>query len=258
MRRDRDARLDATYELDARWRITGGPRPRTDAPIQSRWRARRLPPDHGRGRRALRAAHGQQPGLSAARGGRQLPSNRSIPSAGFYDNRYSQTDNELRADWAIGRDSQAQFRLGYRNRSHPNYPQRDFAGITGGATLNWNFSPKTALTAGWTRELGSLRDGGLQLLADRPTLGRPGLADRAQTTLRSQLALRRARLPWHARRGRDAAAPRLDPRRQPVADWQPTSYLSLSAALQSARRTSSLAGFDFSSHSINLSAQFTY
>ena len=41
-------------------------------------------------------------------------------------------------------------------------------------------------------------------------------------------------------------------------DWQPYNFMSVSASLQNARRTSSLAGFDYSANTVNLSAQFTY
>ena len=41
-------------------------------------------------------------------------------------------------------------------------------------------------------------------------------------------------------------------------DWQPYTFLSLSASLQNARRTSSVPGLDYSSNMVNLSAQFTY
>ena len=41
-------------------------------------------------------------------------------------------------------------------------------------------------------------------------------------------------------------------------DWQPVTALLFSAALQNARRSSNQIGFDHSSNSINVSAQFTY
>ena len=40
--------------------------------------------------------------------------------------------------------------------------------------------------------------------------------------------------------------------------WQPTTYLLVDASLQNARRVSNQPGFDYTSNTINLTAQFTY
>jgi hypothetical protein len=41
-------------------------------------------------------------------------------------------------------------------------------------------------------------------------------------------------------------------------NWEPYRFVLLSASLQSARRSSTAAGLDYNSNTINLNAQFTY
>ena len=41
-------------------------------------------------------------------------------------------------------------------------------------------------------------------------------------------------------------------------NWEPYRFLLLSASLQNARRSSSAAGLDYNSNTVNINAQFTY
>lgn len=258
IRRDHDTRLDATYELDARWRVSGGlsETGRTNS-VQANGVADYRQTTGDVGLRYV-VPSGSSIGYTLRSSDGSYTSNRTIPSVGLYDNQYSQTDNELRADWAFSRDSQAQLRLGHRSRSHPNYPQRNFSGMTGGASLNWTLSPKTALVASWTRDLGSFETGDFNFTqSDRIAL-RPVWQFSPKLNLRGELAFGTRDF-----RGTPTGLVTLQRRDHTrdasvSVDWQPYTFLSLSAALQSARRTSSLAGFDFNSQSINFSAQFTY
>lgn len=81
--------------------------------------------------------------------------NRALSAAGFYDDSFSQIDNELRLHWAVTGNSTANLRLTHINRSHPHFDQRDYNGLNSALDLNWSLTGKTALTAAWTRELAS-------------------------------------------------------------------------------------------------------
>ena len=185
-------------------------------------------------------------------------SNRSLPSAGRYDNRFTQTDNELRANWAISRMTSAEFMLGQRSRSHPNYPQRDFSGSTGSASLRWNYSAKSALVALWTRELGSYETVDFNYSqTDRFSIG-PVWQVSPKATLQLQLA--HAVRDFRGTPFGVVSAQRRDTTNDASLsfNWEPYRFLLLSASLQNARRSSSAAGLDYNSNTVNINAQFTY
>lgn len=253
-----DTRLDFNYDLGANWRVLGG---LTQAALKNSLQTtseadyRRTTLDGG-----LRYVlpSGSSAGYTLRTADGTYTTGRVIPSAGLFDDRFSQTDNELQATWAISRDTTADFRAGYRNRTYPNYPQRNFGGVIGGATLNWSYSPKAGLVAGWTRDISSFETTDFNFSqTDRFSIG-PVWQVGPKAVVRVQLAhgVREFGgtpfgLVTQQRRDvtRDASV---------SVDWQPTTYLSFSASLQNAKRSSSLAGFDFSSNMVNLSAQFTY
>ena len=183
--------------------------------------------------------------------------NRPLPSGGLYDNGFRQTDNDLLLSWAISRDTSATLRAGHRSRTHPNYPQRDFSGLTGGANLSWSFSPKSTVTTGWRRELETFETASSNFAqVDRFTIG-PVWQVSPKATVRLQLE--------HATRDfRGSPGVFVTQRRDTTRDaslsldWQPFNYLALSASLQNSRRSSNIAGLDFASNIVNVSAQFTY
>ena len=250
--------FDATYELDARWRLKAG-LSRTslensqlisgiadynqntiDAGVQY------VMPSGSWARYRIASSNGD------------YTSNRGIPSPGFYDVGFSQTDNELRANWAISRKTSAEFMLGQRNRSYPNYPQRDFSGTTGSANLRWSYSAKSALVAGWTRELGAFETTDFNYSqTDRFSIG-PIWQLGAKTTVQLQLA--------HAIRDFKGtpfgvvSAQRRDTTNDASlsVNWEPYRFLLMSASLQNSRRSSTAAGLDYNSNTVNINAQFTY
>ena len=258
VRADTNTRLDATYELDARWRLSAGlDRSARNNSVQITQEADyRLTGAQAGVRYVL--ASGSAIGYSWQNSTGIYTSNRTIPSPGFFDDRFDQTDNAIVGTWVIGRDSSADFRIGHRNRKYPTYSQRDFDGFTGSATLNWSLSPKSGLRAGWTRELGAFETGNFNFTqTDRFSVG-PVWQLSPKATMRAQLAY--ATRDFRGTPTAVATLSRRDITRDASLslDWQPFSYLTFGAAVQNARRSSSLAGFDYTSNSVNLSAQFTY
>ncbi len=253
-----NTRLDGNYELDANWRLLGG---LTQSALKNSLQITseadyRLTTLDGGVRYVL--ASGSSAGYTLRSSDGTYTTNRVIPSPGFFDDRFTQTDNELLATWAISRDTSADFRAGQRSRSYPNYPQRNFGGFTGAANINWTYSPKAGLAAGWAREINAFETTNTNFSqTDRFSVG-PVWQVSPKAAVRVQLA--------HEVRdfgGSPSGLARLQRRdvtrdASVSMDWQPTKYLSLSASLQNAKRSSSLAGFDYSSNAINVSAQFTY
>lgn len=251
-------RVDGTYELDANWRLlasvgqaalnnllqlTQEPNYRETSADAS---VRYLLPSGSSVGYTLRSSAGS------------YLTNRPIPSPGFYDNGYTQTDNDLLATWAISRDTSADFRAGYRSRKHPHYPQRDFGGMTGAANLNWAITGKSAFVAGWTRELGPYESANSNFTKiDRFSFG-PVWQVSPKATVR--LNLGHELRDFRGSPGFFLATQRRDTNRNTNLSvaWQPFNYLSVNASLQNARRLSNLPGLDYNSNTLNLTAQFTY
>jgi exopolysaccharide biosynthesis operon protein EpsL len=258
VRQESSTGFDATYELDARWRLKGGLSRNALANSQLITGT----PDYDQSTFDAGVQYVLPSGSWAryrfASTDGTYTSNRSIPSAGFYDTQYSQTDNELRANWAISAKTTAEFMLGQRSRSYRHYPQRDFSGATGSATLRWTYSGKSALVAGWTRSLEAYETNDFNYSqTDRFSIG-PIWQISPKSTVQLQLA--------HAVRDFKGtpfgvvSAQRRDTTNDASlsVNWEPYRFVLLSASLQSARRSSTAAGLDYNSNTINLNAQFTY
>jgi exopolysaccharide biosynthesis operon protein EpsL len=258
LRSDTATNFDATYELDARWRLKGA--------LSRSARSNSEPLTGEADYRSLALQAGAQyvlPSGSSA-GYRIRATNgtyttrRTIPSAGFFDTEFTQTDNILNATWAVSRDTQAEFTFGLRSRSHPNYPQRDFNNVIGSATVNWAYSGKTGLTAGWTREAGAFETADFNFSqTDRFSIG-PVWQISPKTTVR--LRLEHAIREFKGAPAGFVTAQRRDTTNDASVsvDWEPYRFLLLSASLQNSRRSSTAPGFGFKSNVLNVNAQFTY
>ena len=258
LRSDTATDFDATYELDARWRLKGG------LSHSSRSNSQQISGESDTRSTTLQVgARYVMPSGSSA--GYQLRSTdgayttrRVIPNAGFNDTDFTQIDNVLSATWAISRETRAEFSLGHRSRSNPNYPQRDFNDFLGSARLNWTLSGKTGVIAGWAREVGGFETADFNFTqTDRFSVG-PVWQISPKATVRAQFE--------HAIRDYKgtptgfATARRRDTTNDLSlsVDWEPYRFLLLSAGLQNSRRSSSAPGLGFNSNAINFSAQFTY
>ena len=253
-----NTRFDASYELDANWRLLGGltrSALSNSAPLTQEPDNRTTAMDAGV-RYVLASGSSAAYRFSSTDG--NYTTNRPIPSAGLFDNGYTQTDNDVLLTWAISRDTSADFRAGYRSRKHPNYAQRDFSGMTGAANLSWAISAKTAVVAGWTRDLGTYETSISNFtLTDRFSIG-PVWQVSPKATVR--VSLDHETRDYRGTPLGAVAVPRRDNNRNASMsiDWQPVNYLTLNASLQNARRSSNFAGLDYKSNLISLTAQFTY
>ena len=258
LRTNTDTDFDATYELDSRWRLKGA------LEHQARSNSQQISGEADYRQSALQMGVQYVMPSGSLASYRLRSTNgtyttlRVIPNAGFYDTDFTQVDNVLSAIWAIGRDTSAEFSLVHRSRSHLNYPQRDFSGFQGSARLNWTLTGKTAISAGWTRELGTYETTDFNFTqTDRFSIG-PVWQISPKTTVRAQFE--------HAIRDFKGTpfgfvtAQRRDTTNDASisVDWEPYRFLLLSASLQNSRRSSTAPGLGFTSNAINVSAQFTY
>lgn len=184
--------------------------------------------------------------------------NRTLPLTGLSDDGFRQIDHGVNLLWVISGKSQANLSATQVRRTHPHFAQLDFSGLTTSVNLNWNLSGKSALTAGWARELSSYQTSNTSYTqTDRFSVG-PIWQISPKTSLRLRHEV--AQLDFFGSPAGVLATQRSDTTRDTSLsfDWQPHKHLALSAALQNVSRASSLPGFDFDSRIATVSAQFTY
>lgn len=251
------SRFDGEYELDGVWRLLGGVSKASQTNLQPL--AAELDYDLTATEAGVRYAFASGSSftykLKAARGSYL---NRVLASSGLYDDGFRQLDNELRLRWVFSGQGSADLYASHISRSHSHYSARDYAGLNAGANINWSLSGKTSLTAGWTRELASYQTSSSNYSqTDRLAFG-PIWQVSPKTVVRLSWAL--ARRDYLGNPGTALPEQRSDTTRDATlsVDWQPLPYLNLIASLQQARRDSNLAGLDFVSNMVTVSAQLSY
>jgi len=258
LRTDDATDFTATYELDARWRLNGG------LSRTSRSNSEPFTAEADTRNTAVQAGvryvlpSGSSAGYRIRSTDGRYTTRRVIPNAGFFDTDFTQTDNILSATWAVSQATRAEFSVGHRSRSYPNYPQRNFNDFLGSASVNWTYSGKGGVVAAWTRELDTFETANFNFTQiDRFSIG-PVWQISPKTTVRARYE--------HAIRdfkgtptGLVTAQRRDTTNDASISiDWEPYRFLLLSASLQNSRRSSTAPGLGFNSNALNFSAQFTY
>jgi len=264
LRTNTNTRFDGVYELDGVWRVLGGvstskltsiqtdstaPVSGTDAEVNSADMGLRYAFTSGNALTyTARTSHGK------------------YLNNGSFNESFSQRDNELRLHWILTGNTTADISAAHISRTHPD-ARLDYSGLNTGVKLNWNITGKTALAAGWMRELTSDRhDAGADsynynsthVQTNRFSLG-PVWKASAKTVVRLNYEVAQ-RDYQGSPTGLDAATQRSDTLRNTAlaVAWQPYKYVTLGASLQKATRTSNVANLDYGSNMATVSAQFSY
>jgi exopolysaccharide biosynthesis operon protein EpsL len=193
-----------------------------------------------------------------ARGADGKYTNRNAPDfANVLDNKYSQSEHEVRLLWAFTGKSSLESRATFTERRHPNLPQRDYSGLGALVKLDWGITGKTRLQASVSRELASfLLPTSSYTRLDKFTLG--------PSWEISPKLLGRLRYEVSERTFLGPVVPVTQTRVDTIntmyigLDWQPRRWVTVSASLQNDRRNSNLPGLDFVSNTALLAAQLTF
>lgn len=184
--------------------------------------------------------------------------NRVSPLTGLSDDGFHQLDHELKLQWVASGQSVASLSAARISRTHPHHAQLDYSGWSTAASFNWRLTGKTTLIASWTRELSSYQSSNTNYTqTDRFSVSPVWqVSPKAAVRLHHEVAQRN----YLGSPGGVAATQRSDTTRDSRLsfNWQPHQRLTLSAALQGATRTSSLANLDYTSNTATFSAQLTY
>lgn len=250
-------RFDATHELSGPWRVVGG----LSQQRQTNQQALSTEGDYSARAADVGVRYVFASGSSFTYSHKNTSAsylNRTLPSAGLLDDGYDQRDDELRAHWIITGKSTLDANAGHIRRTHPNYPQRNYSGVNANVNLRYSFSGKAALVAGLQRELSSYQSSSANYTqTDRFSLG-PAWQIAPKTVLR--LNLQFAQRDYLGTPTGAVANPRHDTLRDAILalEWKPRNALTISTALQDARRSSNLAGLDYKASLITVTAQYAY
>lgn len=258
LRTDENQRFDGVYEVGSAWRILAGvsQTTRTNSELFSQEGDTRL----NTGEAGLRYDFRSGASLGAVtRSGRGEYFNRAQPlSDALLDNRFDQTETEVRLLWPVTGKASVDLRVARLDRKHAHFGERDFSGPVGKLLVGWRITDKTSLSASLGRELGSYQSVSSSYIStDRFTLT-PSWQISAKTALRGRYDYARRDF-----RGAVSASPqsdRFDTVHSSVLtlEWKPWRDLALNATLQNDRRTSNLPGYDYDSTMAGVSAQFTF
>lgn len=182
---------------------------------------------------------------------------RSPDPVSLLDSGFDQHEAETRIIWHASAHSLFNGRLGYLERKHDNFSQRDFSGAVGQLDYTWLPTAKTQVLFSLVRDLASYQEAAhsyyvLDGFAISPTWQ---LSDK--TTLRARLDLNRRE--FH---GAVASVSTMREDRNRLlsfgADWRASRNVLVTASLQREHRTSNLTGLDYSATVASLSAQIAF
>lgn len=250
-------RFDGAYELDGAWAVLGG----VEQSAQTNQEALVAEGDYKANSAdvGLRYTFASGSALTyTLKNTSGTYVNRAMSPGNLLDDGYNQLDNELKLHWLISGKSTADLTTAYINRTHPHFGERDYSGFTAGAKINWSMTAKTALSAGWLRELASYQTGSANYsqtdsFSIEPTWQ---MSPKTIVSLRYQVAQRDYKGTPTA-----VSAPQRSETLTDTTlsfDWQPYRYLSLSTSLGKAKRTANLPGLDYDSNMVNFSAKFSF
>lgn len=173
------------------------------------------------------------------------------------DTGFEQNETEAQLNWKLTGKSTIDARLGYVDRNHDHFSQRDYDGMVGKFEYQWAPTGKLQLNASLARNLFSFQeDTNSYYIADTLSIG-PVWKVTAKSTLK-------AHYDYSERDYRGAIVPVASLRQDKVqsfvlgADWQATRDILFSGTLQHDIRNSNVNNFDFSANIIDITAQLLF
>ncbi len=250
-----NTRLDGEYELDGVWRVLGGisrASQTNEAPVVAGDDTRTTTGNGGL--RYLFASGSSISYIYSIAGGRYTKRELSP----LLDDRFKQQNHELRLNWLFSGKSTADLSAAYLDRSHPNVPERDFSGLVTRASLLWNWTDKTSLVAGFSRELAAYQTNDSNYTQTHRMSVGPLWKITPKVTLRLRHEF--THIDYRGQPSILPASQRTDRTNDSFAslDWQPMRSVLLSSSLQYSRRSSNQNNLDYRSTQGNLSAQLRY
>lgn len=174
------------------------------------------------------------------------------------DNRFEQSEQELRLNWVASGASTIRARIFQISRSHPNVPARDFSGMGGRLDWNWRPTGKLSVNVGGGRAISAwLASVGSYRVVDSVSIGPVwGISTKVSARLTGTYTI----IDYRGT-GPNQVSPRRNDKIhlvQAAVDWAPYRNLVVSASLQSDQRASNQPNLDYRSTSAFLTAQVSF
>ena len=261
--RRRNVRIDATtgiegiYEIDGPWRLIGG----LSTTRQTNQEAAVAGSDYSyttadAGVRYVFPSGSTMTYLAKLNNGDYF--NAVFPNSGYFDNTYKQFEHDFRLRWAFSGLSAVDVYATRLDRTHPNYPTRDFGGWNTGASVFYSASGKLSIWGAYRHELSVYAtDTSNYTQTDRFSII-PTWQIGPKTSLKFQFDT--ADIQYMGSPSNKTPSSRRDTTRDTSLslNWQPTRQWMLSSGLQNQTRSSNLANLDYDSNVFFLTGQFTY
>ena len=186
----------------------------------------------------------------------------------LFDTRFNELENEMRLIWPVTGKTSIDARVGYLERKHVHFAQRDFAGFVGHFNYNWAITSKTRVTASWGRDLFNSQTASAFTLIGFDAFSSSYVVNNRfsvepvwQITEKTALRLRYdyiirdflgavVSIPHNRHDAQHTGLIELD--------WRPVQAIFLSASLRRDLRTSNLGGFDDDSTAASVTARLNF
>jgi exopolysaccharide biosynthesis operon protein EpsL len=173
------------------------------------------------------------------------------------DKGFDQTETEAKLYWKLTGKSTVEARLGYLDRTHDNFSQRDYDGWVGKVSYLWEPTGKLKINTSLGRNLFSFQEAGNSYyVADTFSVGPIW-----NVTAKTRLSLRYDLSQRDYRGAIDPAARSRDDIFQSLVfagDWRPTRTIKVGAALQRDMRNSNIDQREYDANSVNVFAQLLF
>ena len=199
--------------------------------------------------------------------------NRPIDTTRQLDSGYDQSETEAKLDWRVTGKSHLTARLGYVDREHDNFTERDYTGPTGLLAWRWMPTGKLLVNTALSRNIYSFQESNTILIGGIPTFSAGDysysyyVADTFTVSpiwgITDKTSLR-FRYDYSERDFRGDIDPNGPSRRDIVqsmtlsAEWQAMRTLLVSAVARREDRNSDREGFDYEADSIGISAELIF
>jgi exopolysaccharide biosynthesis operon protein EpsL len=173
------------------------------------------------------------------------------------DTGFDQSETEAKFNWRLTGKSTIDAKLGYVDRQHDHFSQRDYDGMVGKVEYQWATTDKLQINTSLGRNLFSFQEAGNSYyVADTLSIG-PVWKVSDKTAIR-------LRYDYSKRDYRGAIVPVSNLRQDDVqsfvlgAEWRPRQTILVNATLQRDTRSSNFNNFDYDANAIGINAQLLF
>jgi exopolysaccharide biosynthesis operon protein EpsL len=173
------------------------------------------------------------------------------------DTGFDQSETEAKFNWRLTGKSTIDAKLGYLDRQHDHFSQRDYDGMVGKVEYQWATTDKLQINTSLGRNLFSFQEAGNSYyVADTLSIG-PVWKVSDKTAIR-------LRYDYSKRDYRGAIVPVSNLRQDDVqsfvlgAEWRPRQTILVNATLQRDTRSSNFNNFDYDSNAVGINAQLLF